>query len=84
MSMLDRRLQVLIDAERWDRLASEAERRKVSVAMVVREAIDDRYPAGAERRRKALEAVLRAEPMEVPSPVKLRQELREIRGRQRK
>jgi hypothetical protein len=82
MSMLDRRLQVLIDEDRWARLEREAERRKVSVSSVVREAIDERYPHDAERRRVALQAVLDAEPMAVPDPDELRRELEEIRGRE--
>ena len=44
MSMLDRRLQILIDEERWSRLEDEASRRQVSVSTLVREAIDERYP----------------------------------------
>jgi predicted DNA-binding ribbon-helix-helix protein len=81
MSMLDRRLQVLIDEERWERLTEEAERRRVSVAVLVREAIDERYPDQAAVRRAALRRVLQAEPMEVPDPEELRKELDEIRGR---
>jgi hypothetical protein len=83
MSMLDRRLQVLIDDDRWTRLEQEAERRKVSVSTIVREAIDERYPHHAERRRAALQAILDAEPMEVPDPDGLRRELEEVRGRER-
>ena len=79
--MLDRRLQVLIDPERQERLQQEAERRKVSVATIVREAIDARYPPAAEERRAALRRALAAEPMEVPSPEQLREELHELRGR---
>jgi hypothetical protein len=81
MSMLDRRLQVLIDGERWARLEEEARRRKVSVGTVVREAIDDRYPGDAAERREALRGILEAEPMEVPGPADLRRELDELRGR---
>jgi predicted DNA-binding ribbon-helix-helix protein len=74
MSMLDRRLQVLIDQALWDRLEREAERRTVSVSTLVREAIDERYPGSSAERRAALEAVLRATLMEVPSPAALRRE----------
>ena len=81
MSMLDRRLQVLIDEDRWDRLGREARRRGVPVAVLVREAIDDRYPSGAKERRAALQAVLDAEPMAVPEPDRLRAELDAIRAR---
>lgn len=82
MSMsLDRRLQVLIDGERQDRLLREAERRHVSVATLVREAIDARYPSDAEERRAAIQRILDAEPMELPDPEELKRELDEIRGR---
>ncbi|MDA8040148.1 MAG: antitoxin [Actinomycetota bacterium] len=80
MSILNRRLQVLIDEDRWARLEREASHRGVPVAVLVREAIDQRFPALAEERRAALQAVLDAEPMEVPEPAQLRQELDSIRG----
>ena len=80
MSMLDRRLQVLIDEERWSRLEREAARRHVSVSMLVREAIDERYPSDTEHRRVALRAALAAEPMEVPAPAALRRELESARA----
>jgi hypothetical protein len=80
MSMLDRRLQVLIDEERWSRLEGEARRRKVSVAVLVREMIDERYSGDSEARRAALQAVLDAEPMEVPDLDGLRAELEAVRG----
>ena len=79
--MLVRRLQVLIDEDRWARLGSEASRRGVAVAVLVREAIDERFPALAQERRAALQAVLDAEPMDVPEPAQLRQELDSIRSR---
>jgi hypothetical protein len=81
MSMLDRRLQVLIDEERWDRLTAEADRRRVPVAVLVREALDQVYPNDFEQRRAALQRVLAAEKMPVPGPEELRRELDEIRGR---
>jgi hypothetical protein len=81
MSMLDRRLQVLIDQSLWSRLEREAERRSVSVSTLVREAIDERYPGSTAERRAALKAVLRAPLMEVPSPDELRREREAIRAR---
>ncbi|MGA8427669.1 MAG: antitoxin [Candidatus Dormiibacterota bacterium] len=80
MSMFDRRLQVLIDDARWDRLEREASRRGVAVAVLVREAIDQQIPQDAEERRSALQAILDAEPMAVPHPRQLREELDQIRG----
>ena len=44
MSVMERRLQILLDAARFDRVASEAERTGRSVAAVIREAIDLRFP----------------------------------------
>jgi hypothetical protein len=79
--MLSRRLQVLIDEQRWARLQSEADRRKVSVGTVVREAIDERYPSTAERRAAAIQAVLDANPIPVGDIAELKKELNEIRSR---
>ncbi len=81
MSMLDRRLQVLIDEDRWTRLQQAADQRRVPIAVLVREAIDERFPGDAGVRRAALQAILEAEPMEVPDPDQLRDELDAIRGR---
>lgn len=81
MSMLDRRLQVLIDEERWSRLEREAGRRRVSVGVLVREAIDERFPSDADERRASLQAVLEAPPMDVPDPEELHEELEAIRSR---
>ena len=83
MSILDRRLQVLIDGDRWSRLEREATRRGVPVAVLVREAIDERYPGNAEERRAALQAILNAEPMDVPEPEQLRTELDALRAYRR-
>jgi len=79
--MLDRRLQVLIDGARWSQLEREAKRRKVSVGTIVREAIDDRYPGNADQRAAALQAILDAEPMDVPTVEDLHSELDSRRGR---
>ena len=81
MSMLDRRLQVLIDEDRWTRLQQAADQRRVPIAVLVREAIDEQFPGDAGIRRAALQAILEAEPMEVPDPDQLRDELDAIRGR---
>jgi hypothetical protein len=81
MSMLTRRLQVLIDDERLRRLEAEAARRRVPVSVVVRDAIDAAYPVDATARRAAAAQILGAEPMPVPDPADLRIELDEVRGR---
>ncbi len=54
MSTLERRLQLLIDQERYARLAAEAERSGRSVNAVIRHAIDAQYPPGVESRSAAL------------------------------
>jgi hypothetical protein len=75
MCMLSRRLQILLDEDRFLKVAREAERKGVSIAAVIREAID-RLPAESERRRAAIAAILSAAPMPVPAdPSDLRREL---------
>jgi hypothetical protein len=75
MRNLDRRVHLLLDDSRYRKLAGEARRRRVSVAAVIREAIDH-MPAEAEHRRAAIADVLAAEPMPVPvDPSNLRREL---------
>lgn len=54
MSILERRVQLLLDADRFERLATEAQRSGRSVNAVIRDAIDFRYPADAEARTLAL------------------------------
>ncbi|MCL4422334.1 MAG: antitoxin [Actinobacteria bacterium] len=77
--MLTRRLQVLLDEDRWSRLQREADRRRVPVATLVREAIDELFPADREVRQAALQAILDAEVMDVPDPGALREELHTLR-----
>jgi len=73
--MLDHRVQVLLDDERYRKVAREAKRRRVSFAAVIREALD-RLPTDADVRRTAIDAILAAEPMTVPTdPAELRREL---------
>jgi len=75
MRNLDRRVQLLLDEPRYRKVAGEATRRHVSVATVIREAID-RLPADADLRRAAIAGVLAAPPMAVPAaPADLRREL---------
>lgn len=53
MSALERRLQVLLDDARYERLAREAEVSGRSVGAVVRQAIDTCFPADGDRRHAA-------------------------------
>jgi len=65
MHMLNRRLQVLVDDERFERLARESERIGAPVGELVRRAIDHEFPGkgrDAERERAGREL------LEMPPP----------------
>ena len=80
MLMKTERLQVLIDAEQRARLERAAAARRVSVATLVRDAIDLAYPPQRDRRAALAADILAAAPMEVPEDAAaLREELDEIR-----
>jgi len=82
MSMpLERRLQVLIDEQRHARITQVARARRVSIATVVREAIDRGLAAPDNQRLAAGRRVLEAADMQVPEPSELRAELEAVRGR---
>ncbi len=66
MSMLNRRLQVLIDEARWRRLEAESERRRVPVSVLVRDAIDRAYGGVTLDDRQAAWEFLKSQP---PGPV---------------
>lgn len=75
MCMLDHRLQILLDDDRYNKVSSEARRRGISVAAVIREAIDA-LPSTQRQRQAAIEAILAADPMPLPAdPQDLRAEL---------
>jgi hypothetical protein len=79
--MLDHRLQILLDDERYQRVTALAQELRVSIATVIRDAIDRGLPVPARRRGDAAQRILTADPMPTPSPDDLRRELDEIRGR---
>jgi hypothetical protein len=82
MSMpLEHRLQILIDDERHQRIVQTARERGVSVATVVREAIDRGVTGPSARRLAAARRLLAADDMPVPEPHELRAELEALRGR---
>ncbi len=58
--MLRRRPHILLDEDRYRRVAAEASARGVSVARVIREAIDALLPADRGRRARAARRVLAA------------------------
>jgi hypothetical protein len=78
---LDRRLQLLLDEERYRRVAELAGQRGTSVAAVIREAIDRGLPSPDRRRRAAARHLLDAEPAQAPDVPDLLAELDELRGR---
>lgn len=78
---MERRLQVLLDERRHRRLAALAAERGVSVATIVREAIDRGLPSTEHRRRQAASRVLDAPDMAVPDPAEMIAELDALRGR---
>ena len=81
MSMkFDRRLQILLDEERHDRIVSVARERGVSVATVVRDAIDRGMAKPDRKRADAGRRILAADDMEVPDVPTLKSELDEARG----
>ncbi|HEX5308257.1 MAG TPA: hypothetical protein VFW38_04180 [Solirubrobacteraceae bacterium] len=81
MSMLGHRLQILIDEERHRRISALARERGVSVATVVREAIDRGLQAPHAKRYAAGRRLLDAADMPVSEPSELRDELDELRAR---
>ena len=83
LAMTGRRLHVLLDDERFERVAATAERRGVSVAAIIREVIDRGLPATDDTRRAAaLDTILAAEAMEVPDDARdVRAELDAARER---
>lgn len=75
MRNLDRRVHLLLDEPRHAKLVIEAKRRNVSIAEVIREAID-RLPTDADVRRAAIDRILAAPPVKLPlDPNDLRREL---------
>ncbi len=81
MCMLGRRLQILLDEDRFARVARCARDRGVSVARVMREAVDALLPAVTTEKAAAAEKILSAEKMPVPDIEEMLSELDEWRGR---
>jgi hypothetical protein len=62
MTVLERRLQVLLDPAQYERLEAEARRRSQSVGATVRMAIDVFLSDDVDRRDAARRALLALEP----------------------
>ncbi len=78
MCMLNHRLQLLLDDERYQRVQTLAHQRGTSVAAVIREALDRGLPATQRRRSAAARRILAVAPMEVGNLIA---ELDDLRGR---
>lgn len=78
---LEHRLQILLDDERHRRITAIARERGVSVATVVREAIDRGVAGPGSHRKAAGQRLLDAPDMPVPDPAELRAELDDLRAR---
>lgn len=65
MPTLTRRVQILLDEERHSLLEQEAARQGVSVAALIREAVDRIYSSGARDQAEAAASLLAASPMPV-------------------
>lgn len=77
MSLMERRLQLLLDQERYDRVAAEAAASGRSVAAVIREAIDLRFDDAPRVRFEAGRRLLEmcaagADEPPMPSPRELK------------
>jgi hypothetical protein len=62
MFMLNRRLQILVDNQRFDRLAEESKRTGAPVGELVRRAIDREFPARDTERERAGQRLLAMAP----------------------
>jgi Ribbon-helix-helix protein, copG family len=78
MALMTRRLQILLDEDRYARLERQAQRRGTSVATLVREAIDTAFPVGGLTRAEAAQRILDAEPIPVDDWPMLKQEIEEM------
>lgn len=78
---MDRRLQLLLDEERYRRVAAAARQQRVSVAQIIRDAIDLTLAPEQRRRSAAGREILSAPEMEVPGGDGLLLELDELRSR---
>lgn len=68
MSMLNRRLQILVDDERFERLAEASKRTGAPVGELVRRAIDREFPPQDAEREEAGQWLLAMEPPPGPEP----------------
>jgi hypothetical protein len=72
---LNRRTQLLLDEDRYERLREQAHRRGISMGALIREAIDGKLPGLGDERASAIEDLLGAEPMPVDDWPRMKREL---------
>lgn len=78
MAELNRRVHVLLDEKRLERLREDAEASGSSVGAIIRDAIDQRLERNDRARAQAaLESLLAAPPLPVGTPAELKRELQE-------
>ncbi|MGH3949869.1 MAG: CopG family transcriptional regulator [Pseudonocardiaceae bacterium] len=81
MSEFERRLQLLLDQDRYERVSAAARARGVSVSAVIRDAIDRGLDMHPDNQGSALRIILDADTAHVPeNPDELVNELHEMRG----
>lgn len=68
MSVLEKRMQILLDQQRYQRLEKEAERRGQSVGATVRDAIDLLFEQQSSSRMAARRSLLRTPLSDAPEP----------------
>lgn len=81
---MTRRLQLLLDEERYQRVAAEAKKKRLSVAAVIRDAIDEALgseDAALAKKRNAWERLqeLWAKPFDWPADYDVMEEIRQSR-----
>ncbi len=76
-----RRLQLLVREGQYRRLQAPASERNVTVAALVRDAVDAALPPDTDAHRAAADRVLTAPRMHVGDPGELRSAIGELRGR---
>jgi plasmid stability protein len=77
---LTHRLQLLLEESQYERLAHRAAAEGRSVGALVREAIDLAWAQPDAQRRSALDTVLGAELMQVPTVDELKAEIDDLRA----
>lgn len=76
---MTRRLQLLLDEQRYHRIAAIAAKERRSVASVIRDAIDEKTGSTSMERARAWAVIHSASPMDVGDPAELRAEIDDTR-----